>query len=191
MRPAGLLFLAPLFAACGGAASYPDRSDVTAAQAVWCDGLAKLNGAPGTWDHLAACKAHYPTASGVYLRAMTTCYAKRKEAAGDKYTDNSLMIAECAEEVSLNMRPNDAAGVEAITARCERMNKCEKVPVAECKAAVAKLDGSQRATLTAIYNGAALHTIAECLGSSSCTADEDAAREACYKPVAEKMLWFP
>jgi hypothetical protein len=71
------------------------------------------------------------------------------------------------------------------------MHKCEKVEVAECKAGVDKLETAQKALLTSIYNAPALHEIADCLGSSSCTEDEEKARDACYKPLAEKLLWFP
>ena len=191
MRDARLLLL-PVLAACGGAgASYPDRSDVNAAQAAWCDSLAKLNGAPGAWEHLAACKAAYPSSSGQYLRGMTTCFTKRREAGGDKGPDQSQTVAECHEEVTVNMRADDAAGREAVEARCARMERCEKVAVADCKAGFAKLESAQRAALTSAYNRGALHTIAECLESESCTADEDAAREACYKKVGDKLLWFP
>ena len=59
------------------------------------------------------------------------------------------------------------------------------------RVAIEKLDGPSRAEITMKYNAAALHEVADCLGSASCTDDEDAARAACYKPVADKLLWFP
>jgi hypothetical protein len=58
-------------------------------------------------------------------------------------------------------------------------------------ASLKKLEASQRALLYGMYNTNALHTIAECLKSSSCGADEDAARAACYKEVEGKALWMP
>jgi hypothetical protein len=82
-------------------------------------------------------------------------------------------------------------GAEAIDARCKRMERCEKVAPADCKMAIEKLESGTRAEITTKFNRAALHDVADCLGSASCTDDEDAARAACYKPVAEKLLWFP
>jgi len=182
--------VATLGAACGPA-SYGDRAAVDSAQKAWCDTLAKMNGAPGTWEHLAACKAAYPTASAAYLRGMTKCYPARKEAYGDKPTDSGHLVAECNDEVTVKMNIDDASFLEAIDARCERASRCEKVAIPECVAAVKKLDSSQRALFYGVYNGAALHTVSECLKGSSCGADEDAGRAACYKPVEGKLLWFP
>ncbi len=71
------------------------------------------------------------------------------------------------------------------------MLRCEKVAVPECEAAIAKLEAATRVLISTRFNGAALHQVAECLASSSCSANEDEPREACYKPVAEKLLWFP
>lgn len=172
-------------------AAYADRSAVESAQKGWCDSLAKLNGAPGTWEHLAACKAAYPTSSAPYLRAMTKCFAQRKEAGGAKSADAGHIVAECNDEVSIKMNVDDAAFGEAIDGRCERAQRCEKVPIPECVAAVKKLDSSQRALLYGQYNTTALHSVADCMKSSACGADEDASRAACYKPVEGKLLWFP
>jgi hypothetical protein len=177
-------------ASCTPAAS-ADRSAVESAQKAWCDSLAKLSGAPGTWEHLGACKAAYPTASAPYLRGMTKCFAQRKESYGASGPDNGHIVAECNDEVTIKMALDDAAFGDAIQGRCERALRCEKVAIPECVAAVKKLESSQRVLFFAMYNGAALHDVAECMRSSACGADEDAARNACYKPVEGKLLWFP
>ncbi len=186
-----LVALTALGAACGGPASFPDRPAVEAAQASWCQALAKMNGAGAGWDKMGACKGASPAASAGYLKAMSKCFPDRKAMLGDKAPDDSKLISECNDEVTVKITIDDAAAAEAIDARCERANRCEKVAVPECVAAVKKLESSQRALLYGVYNGGALHEIASCLKSTSCGADEDAAREACYKPLADKLLWFP
>lgn len=189
LRPCfSLVFVAVAIAACGPA-SYPDRGAVEGAQNAWCDALAKMNG--GKWEHVAACKAAYPTASAVYLKGMAKCVPAHKESYGDKAVDIGHLIAECRDEVTVKMSVEDAAFAEAIDARCERASRCEKVAIPECVAAVKKLESSQRAIFYGIYNGAALHNVSDCLKSSSCGADEDAARGTCYKPVEDKLLWLP
>lgn len=189
LRPRlGVLLLT--LAACGPA-SYPDRGAVESAQKSWCDALAKMNGAPGSWDQLSACKAASPTSSAPYLRGMAKCVPARKESYGDKAPDVGHMVAECNDEVTIKMKIDDASFKEAIDARCERASRCEKVAIPECVAAVKKLESSQRAIFYGIYNGAALHKLSDCLKGSSCGADEDAARGACYKQIEDDLLWFP
>lgn len=179
-------------AACGGGgAGYPDRNDVTAAQAAWCSALGKLSGAGEKWESMSACKSAYPTASAAFLRGVTKCYVARREAAGDAAPDNNQILADCTDEVTVSMPSDTSAGQEALTARCDRMLRCEKVAVPECKAAIDKLEAATRVLISTRFNGAALHQVADCLASASCAANEDEPREACYKPVAEKLLWFP
>src|SRR5690242_9962142 len=67
LRQAPLWASLALLAACASGASYPDGSQVTAAQAGWCQALAKLNGHPNDWDSMSSCKGAYPTASAAYL----------------------------------------------------------------------------------------------------------------------------
>jgi hypothetical protein len=122
---------------------------------------------------------------------MTKCFKQRVQSYGDNLPDKGLLVAECKEETQFNLTADDVASNEVIGARCDRMLRCEKVPVADCKASVAKLEGAQRAVFTTTYNAAALHEIADCLGSRSCTDNEDTAREGCYKPLTEKLVWFP
>src|SRR5262249_29640675 len=51
MREPLLAVLVAVLASCsGGGASYPDRPGVAAAQAGWCESLAKLNGAGAKWE---------------------------------------------------------------------------------------------------------------------------------------------
>jgi hypothetical protein len=140
---------------------------------------------------MAACKAATPTSSAGYLRAMAKCFPDRRRAAGENGPDNWHVAGECRDEVLVRMKIDDAAAQEYLEAHCERAARCEKVAAADCKAALGKLEGAQRAQIYGVYNGAALHTIADCIRSTSCATDEDAARDACYKPLADKLLWFP
>jgi hypothetical protein len=183
-----LAALAAVAVACGPA-SFPDTPAVVAAQASWCDALAKVNG-PG-WDHLATCKGAMPTGSAAYVRAMAKCFPARKEAAGDKAWDAGLMIAECHQEVVSKTNIDEAAAQETLDARCERAARCEKASVPECVAAAKRIEVFQRALLYGIYNGAALHQVADCLRSNACGADEYATQDACYKAVSDKLVWVP
>jgi hypothetical protein len=183
----GLLLV---IAACGAPSTAADQSAVQAAQAGWCQGLAKASGATA-WEPMAACKAATPSASAAYLRGMTKCMAARRESYGDKAPDSGHLVAECNDEVTIKMSFDDASFQEAIDARCERASRCESVPIPDCVAAVKKLESPQRAQLYAMYNAGAVHTLADCLKSSACRADEDRGREACYKPLEDKLLWFP
>ncbi len=182
-----------LLAACAGGpgANYPDRPGISTAQASWCAALAKLDGAGDKWDHAASCRSAFPTASAQYLKGMTKCLVARTEAAGAKAPDRSQLLGECNDEVTVALRPDEASAREVLAARCARMDRCEKISVDDCKKAIDKLESAVRATFTIVYNQAALHEIAGCLESSGCKPDEDAAREACYKPLNDKLFWFP
>ena len=182
-----------LLAACAGGAGakYPDAPGISSAQAGWCKALAKLDGAGDKWDHMSTCLGTFPTSSAQYLKGMTKCLVARTEAAGAKAPDRSQLLTECNDEVTVALRPDDASAREVLAARCARMDRCEKVSVDDCKKALDKLESAVRATFTIVYNQGALREIAGCLESSSCKADEDAAREACYKPLNDKLFWFP
>jgi hypothetical protein len=188
-----LVALPMLVSACAGGpgAAYPDRPGVSTAQAGWCKALAKLDGGGDKWAPMSSCLAAYPSASAQYLKGMTKCLVARTEAAGAKAPDRSQLLAECNDEVTVALRPDDASAKEVLEARCARMERCEKVPAAECKRALDKLESAVRATLTIVYNQAALHEVASCLESTSCKGDEDGAREACYKPQNDKLFWSP
>jgi hypothetical protein len=182
-----------VLAACSstGPASYPDRNRVVSAQAAWCDTLDKMHKDPGPWSRLAECKAAFPAASAPYLKGMAKCFFERVQREGENAPDNTQIVEECNGEAVAFMKGEESAGSELIDARCKRMERCEKVAIAECKTAIEKLDAATRAELTTKYNAAALHEVADCLSSASCTDDEDSARQACYKPQADKLLWFP
>ncbi len=182
----GLLVAA---AACGPA-SYPDQPAVLAAQAGWCQALAKVNGAG---VDVSTCKGATPTGSAAYVRGMSKCLPARKEVGGDKAWDLGLMVAECKQEVVAKTTIDEAAVREVVDARCARAARCEteKPNAAECVAAAKKIDTFQRSLLYGIYNGAALHEIASCLESSACAPDEYATQDACYKQVSEKLVWLP
>jgi len=187
-RVAWLAPLALAAAACGPA-SFPDQSAVAAAQASYCQALAKVNGAGDGWEHMGACKGATPTASASYLRAMAKCLPSR--AGGDKSRDLGIIVAECRDEALIKLTIDEANARDATEARCERAERCEKVTRADCLATAKKADISQRATLYGTYNGAALYKISDCLKSASCGADEYATQTACYKPAEDKLLWYP
>jgi hypothetical protein len=122
---------------------------------------------------------------------MTKCFTRRLEAAGDQAPDRSQLISECNDEVVLNINENEAVAKDVVDARCARMTRCERIPPDECRAGFAKLEAAQRALFTIVYNATGRYEITDCLESASCTDNEEAGREACYKPVADKLLWFP
>jgi len=122
---------------------------------------------------------------------MTKCFSERVKAQGDGAPDRSQILTDCNDEVTVSVPTDEAGARELVEARCQRAERCEKVGVGECKSAFERLEGAQRVMLTTRYNQGAMHRVAECMASSSCGEDEDAAREACYAPVAEKLLWFP
>ena len=191
LRASGLALL--VVAGCGGGASgnFPERPDVTQAEAGWCKALAKIQGKEEGWEHMAECKAFRTTASAAYLRGMTKCFFSRLESLGDSAPDQTQIATECNDEVTLGLPADDLAGRDVITARCERMQRCEKVTSEDCRAGVEKLESAQRALFTTTYNSGALRDVADCLSSKSCSDNEEAARDACYKPAADKLLYFP
>jgi hypothetical protein len=189
----GSLALITSFAACGGglSASFPDASTVVSGEAIWCKGLAKAHGEGDKWSHMSACQAAFPSSSSAYLKGMAKCFPDRVTQAGEKAADNQQLITDCNDTVTAGMNADDANFQELIEARCKRAERCEKTPFGECKTAFSHLETAQKATLTSVYNYAALHEIASCLGSASCSDNEDEARAACYKPQSDKLLWFP
>ena len=181
--PVAVVALVTLAAACGPA-SFPDQSAVSAAQASYCQALAKMNGAGDGWEHMGACKGATPAGSAGYLRGMARCLPGRKEGAPDR--DMGLLVGECRDEVLFKLNVDETNAQVGMEARCE------KASIPECLAQAKKADSSQRATFYGLYNGAALYKIADCLKSSSCSAaDEYGAQQACYKPAEDKLLWFP
>lgn len=193
MRAPSMLFLVVL-ASCGGAGSstsFPDRPALVTAQAEWCNTLAKLEAKGGTWEPLADCKKALPTSSPAYLKAMTSCYEARVEAAGEGGIDRGALMAECNDEASLKLDAASAMQSDVIAARCERMEKCEKVAPTDCKAGIEGLETAQKAMLTSTYNPPALGEVADCLRSKGCSDDEEKVRDACYEKVSQKLVWFP
>ena len=190
--PALILFVTALPLCCSPApASYPDKSGVVQAQAQWCASLAKLSGAENTWEHMADCKAAYPASSAEYLTAMTKCFATRWEDDPENAADQARLVGDCTDEVTMRLPADGPGTAEVLNARCDRMKRCEEVSVEDCRTGVMKLETAQKAIFTTTYNAAALHEIAGCLDSDSCTEDEEAARQKCYQPFTETLLWFP
>ena len=153
--------------------------------------LAKVQRAGSSWEHLAKCKAAYPTSSAEYLRGMTKCFSRRMEVTGDETPERSQVITECNEEIGATLNAEDPAAKALVDARCSRMNRCENVAQATCKSTFAHLETTQRMMLSGVFNALGRFEISDCLESASCTDDEEAGREACYKPVAQELLWFP
>jgi hypothetical protein len=170
-------------------ASYPDTPALVAAQATYCQALAKMSGAGDKWEHLGDCKSATMTGSAGYLKGMAKCLPARKEASPGK--DTGLLVGECRDEVFYKLTVDEAVAQPAMEARCDRAARCEKATVSECLVQAKKADSTQRATFYGQYNGAALYKISDCLKSSSCGADEYAAQQECYKRADEKLLWFP
>lgn len=188
-------------AACGAGkpASFPDQDHVATAQKAWCAILGEMEVARETkhlgqvesgWRHAAACDAAYPTGSADFIARMTPCYRKHLEAGGDDALDSGAIMAQCTEEILLGADPGDTSGFDVVLARCEREERCEKVPQADCLQAFASLDGPSRTLFTSMYNLKAQGEIAACLRSERCTKDEDHARAACYAPAERKRVWF-
>jgi len=186
--PVAVVALVTLAAACGPA-SFPDQSAVSAAQASYCQALAKMSGAGDHWEHMGACKGASPAGSAGYLRGMAKCLPAHKEAAPDR--DMGMLVGECRDEVLFKLNVDETNAKDGMEARCERAARCEKASIPDCLAQAKKADSSQRATFYGLYNGAALYKISDCLKSTSCGADEYAAQQACYKQAEDKLLWFP
>ncbi len=196
LRYAAALLLTALLplAACGGNANYPDRPDITQAQAGWCDALAQSEGSGPSWDSMNDCRGASPAASPAYIRGMTKCFFERveeaKQAGDPAAADRALLLSECNEKVLVDLPVSSPGADEVIDARCNRAVRCEKVEFTECKAAMKRLETAQQAMFTTRYNGKALHDIADCLGGG-CGDNEEAAQAECYKSAEDKLLWFP
>jgi hypothetical protein len=180
------VFAALVAPGCGGQAAFPDQTDLAKAQASYCEMLARTK-AGG--EHLDECRSARPTASPAFLRELTGCYEAKLTNLGEEAPDPGQIVSECKDEALLKIAPDDANTDGIVFARCARQERCEKVNPAECRASYAKLETSQRALLSTMYNGAALHDIADCLTSTSCKDIGD--EERCYAPSSDKIVWFP
>ncbi len=192
MRTIALAALAALAACKTAPASYPDSAKVQSAEKKWCDALAKYETPEDQhWRHGDACAAAAPAGSAPFIAQMTACYLKVHDEHGDSAPDLGAIIATCADEVLAGAESGDVSQSEAVQARCARMEKCEKVPKAECLAAFDKLEPMQKAGLTSMYNLRAQHDIADCLDGASCSDNEDEARGKCYDAVQRRRVWLP
>jgi hypothetical protein len=145
--------------------------------------------AGGNWDKAGECRAAHPAASAAFLKALTKCYAERRESYGDAAPDPGSLVAECRDEVLLTLPASDANSAGLVEVRCARQQRCEKVAPADCKASFAKLDAAQRAMMSTMYDGRALSEIADCLASAPCKDDGD--EDRCYASVADELVYYP
>ncbi|MCC6523911.1 MAG: hypothetical protein IT373_14730 [Polyangiaceae bacterium] len=181
-------------------AVYPDDDAVALAQKEWCRMLGRMeleresrpvHEVSGGWRHQAACEAARPSASADFLARVTPCYERHLREGGDAALDGQAILADCAEQILVVADPGDTSGLDLVQARCERAERCEKVPLADCLRTFAALSGGQRAGLTTMYSLAAQSEIAACLRDGACAKKgEDAARDACYAPARKRRVWF-
>jgi hypothetical protein len=177
--------------ACSRGASYPDGDKVAAAQKKWCSTLAGIV-APGegSWEHQSACEGFYPTASAPFLAAMAECFQKQAEQLGAASFDAEQAIKDCTEQSLQEVDVRGITTLDVITARCERMARCEAISEADCQMGIEGLAPTEQARLTRMYNQGALAEVASCLGGG-CDDDEEAAKAACYDDVWAKRAWLP
>lgn len=193
-HPLAAVVSVPLvFVACGGggARAASDGAAVKAGLESWCESLARTRGKGKDWEKMAECKAASVTASGQYLKFMGQCYEQHVANAGKDAPDDQKILTDCLDDVMVKVNAPASLDVEVFEARCERGKRCEKIEIAECKAALDKLQPNQKAVLVTQYNEAAQHEIADCLRSEGCSQNEDEARQKCYSKAEPKMLWFP
>jgi hypothetical protein len=172
--------------------AYPDATPLAAAEKTWCDALAKYEAPQDqSWRHTAACTAATPTGSAPFVAQVADCYRKHHEEQGENAIDLGGVAARCADVVLGAAEPVGFEQAEPIRERCARMERCSKVPKEQCMASLEHLDPMQKVGLTSAYNLAAQHTIAECLATVDCSADEDAAVAGCYETAAKQRVWLP
>lgn len=172
---------------CSGS-KFPESGDVPGAQAKWCDTLAEIEGSTRSWD-VDDCKGADTSASAAYLLKMADCFKQR--VSPDTATDVSSLLTDCQAGVAVDLPAEDAAGKDALAARCERMERCEHIPASDCQEMLERMTGDQRASFTTMYNARALADVSDCLRSTGCADDEDAVRTACYQEHLEALLWLP
>jgi hypothetical protein len=183
------------FSACAPV-NYPDVPDVLKAQQGWCEALAKsAESDAASWDRMGDCKKAKLAASPAYIARMTKCYAEQYEEAKNandaSKDDRSLLLSGCRDKVVLEL-PTSGPGVnELVNAKCERAARCEpNVTDDKCKKAMKTLEPAQLALFTTVYNGKALHDVAQCL-SGGCEENEEVAVSKCYEDANERLLWTP
>lgn len=179
--------------ACAGPppAATPDTDAVVRAQAQWCSMLARVAGNETGWSDLDTCKAARPAGSAAFIKLAAKCYEERTQTYGENAPDTRLLADECKDEVVFKLPDDGGKSRFVLDARCERMTRCEKVPMDECKGALDRLEPSQLSVFTTMFNLTALNEIKACLDSEDCTTDEDAVRTKCYEEPSQKLLWFP
>lgn len=182
------------FSACAGA-NYPDRPDVAKAQEGWCQALAKSAGSDSSWDRMSDCKKASMAASPGYIASMTKCYShayeEAKNANDPSADDRSLLMANCRDNVLIELPASSPGMDELVDEKCKRAVRCEKnVTFENCKKTMLTLEPAQLAMFTTAYNGAALHEVARCL-TGGCEDNEEEALNKCYEDVNERLLWTP
>jgi hypothetical protein len=180
-------------AACGATATsapsaFPDHDKVVAAQKEWCGTLAKLHGAK--WSHDAACQAAYPSGSAPFIALLNKCYVEQVEI-GEHTPGTEALRRACTDMVLERSEPGDTSDADVIRARCERMQRCQEMPMKRCKSSFARLSSTQRSGLTAMYNLRAQVLIADCLDNTPCGTTEDRVHSRCYDEQFSLRAWIP
>ncbi|HHH11072.1 MAG TPA: hypothetical protein ENK23_03245, partial [Sorangium sp.] len=146
---------------------FPDDVGVAEARAKWCAMINKHR-SDGTATVLAECEAFYPAASAPFLNKMVGCYDKLLNEYGDDAPDSVTLIDNCTQQVLGGADPGDVSDTPAVKARCERMLRCQQVPIAACNKSFAEVDGMSRAVLSNMYNLKAQAEVAACLNDTAC-----------------------
>lgn len=181
--------------ACGGrGASYPDGDKVRNAQKAWCQALGEIaegKGKATSWSELASCEGAYPTGSREFVASMAKCIALQASDQGVGTFDPGQTVDDCTEQVVQGFDVRAPLDPALLDARCERLERCQDVPAAECKGAFEAMAPPEQARAARMYNLGAQSSIASCLSSSSCGDDPDAKTAECYVDAFDERVWLP
>ena len=107
---------------------------------------------------------------------------------GENAPDDGALVSDCTETVLAGAEPGNVSKSPVVRARCERSERCDKLPMKNCLATFSQLDGMQRAVFTSLYNLRAQNEIAGCLSDSDCGPEPE---DACLKKWYDQRVWLP
>ena len=180
------------WSACGGVgapSSFPDNDKVVVAQQKWCETLARLHG--DDWASDQSCAAAVPTGSAPFIKMMSDCYVEQVEEIAEHSVGTEALRRACTDMVLESADPGDVSETAVISARCQRMQRCEEVPTQRCLESFQQLTTTQRSGLTAMYNLRAQRIVAQCLDDMPCGGNEDKVHADCYDAVFSDRVWVP